>query len=145
MYVCLCTQGDSFGHWSTIAYMPTRWVVLYLREPMFTIAPQDKKDDIHAGIRSTALLFGQRTRPVLSVLSASAMSLITYAGLVNAQGTLFYVGAGLGAAQLARVLWKTDFDNRVSCWEGFVGCGWSGFWVWAGALTDYVTMISGTL
>ncbi|KIM68675.1 hypothetical protein SCLCIDRAFT_1180573 [Scleroderma citrinum Foug A] len=108
-------------------------------------AHQDKTDDINVGIRSTALLFGEQTRPILGALSASAMSLITYAGFVNAQGAPFYLGVGLGAAQLARVLWRTDFDNRASCWQGFVGCGWSGFWVWTGALADYVTVISGTL
>jgi len=116
-----------------------------LRKYPLTVVPQDKNDDINVGIRSTALLFGEQTRPILSALSASAVSLITYAGFVNAQGAPFYLGVGLGAAQLARILWRTDFDNRASCWQGFVGCGWTGFWVWTGALADYVTVISGTL
>ncbi|KAG6336341.1 hypothetical protein ID866_2736 [Astraeus odoratus] len=110
-----------------------------------TVNWDDKTDDVNAGIRSTALLFGEQTRPVLGVLSTSAMSLITYAGLMNAQGAPFYVGVGLGAAQLARILWRTDFDNRASCWKGFVGCGWSGFWIWMGALADYGTKIAGML
>ncbi|KAI9000872.1 4-hydroxybenzoate polyprenyl transferase [Trametes punicea] len=105
-------------------------------------AHQDKKDDVNMGIRSTALLFGERTRPILSALSASSVSLITYAGYINGQGMLFYGGVGLAAAQLARVLWQTDFDSRTSCWNGFVGCGWSGFWVWMGALGDYLMLVS---
>ena len=94
------------------------------------------------GIRSTALLFSEKTRPILSALSASSMSLITYAGYLNGQGALFYGGVALAAAQLARVVWKTDFDDRSSCWKGFVGCGWSGFWVWAGTLADYAMLLS---
>ena len=94
------------------------------------------------GIKSTALLFGERTRPILSALSASSISLITYAGYLNGHGALFYGGVGLAAAQLARVLWQTDFESRPSCWKGFVGCGWAGFWVWMGALGDYVMLIS---
>lgn len=93
------------------------------------------------GIRSTALLFGERTRPVLSALSASSVSLITYAGYLNGQGPLFYGGVALAAAQLARVVWKTDFDSRPSCWQGFVGCGWSGFWIWMGSLADYIFLM----
>ncbi|KAL1944304.1 hypothetical protein VTO73DRAFT_3489 [Trametes versicolor] len=105
-------------------------------------AHQDKTDDVNIGIRSTALLFGERTRPILSALSASSISLITYAGYLNGHGALFYGGVGLAAAQLARVLWKTDFDSRPSCWKGFVGCGWSGFWVWMGTLGDYAVLMS---
>ncbi|KAH7924052.1 4-hydroxybenzoate polyprenyl transferase [Leucogyrophana mollusca] len=106
-------------------------------------AHQDKTDDVNVGIHSTALLFGAQTRPILSTLSASTVSLITYAGVLNAQGAPFYLGVGLGAAQLTRVIWRTDFDSRPSCWEGFVGCGWAGFWVWMGALGDYGLMLSG--
>lgn len=65
------------------------------------------------------------------------MSLITLAGYLNDQTASFYLGVSLAAAQLARVLVRTNFDERESCWRGFVGCGWSGFWVWAGALGDY--------
>lgn len=106
-------------------------------------AHQDKIDDINVGIHSTALLFGEQTRPILGALSASTVSLIGLAGILNAHGVPFYLGLGLGAAQLARVLWETDFESRPSCWQGFVGCGWSGFWIWMGALADYAVLISG--
>ncbi|THH05014.1 hypothetical protein EW145_g5109 [Phellinidium pouzarii] len=106
-------------------------------------AHQDKTDDVTVGIRSTALLFGDHSRTILSALSASSLSLITYAGYLNAQGPLFYAGAGLAGAQLARVLLRTDFDSRPSCWKGFVGCGWAGFWVWMGSLADFLTLGTG--
>ncbi|KAJ4472341.1 4-hydroxybenzoate polyprenyl transferase [Lentinula aciculospora] len=100
-------------------------------------AHQDKKDDAMAGIRSTALLFGAQTRLILSGLSASSMALITLAGHVNGQTAPFFVGVTLASAQLARVLIQTNFEIRESCWKGFMGCGWSGFWIWMGALADY--------
>ncbi|KAH8113334.1 4-hydroxybenzoate polyprenyl transferase [Phellopilus nigrolimitatus] len=106
-------------------------------------AHQDKTDDRAVGIRSTALLFGEHSRTVLSALSASSLALVTYAGHLNAQGPLFYAGAGLAGAQLVRVLLRTDFDSRPSCWRGFVGCGWAGFWVWMGALTDFFALGTG--
>lgn len=106
-------------------------------------AHQDKTDDVNAGIYSTALLFGEQTRPILGALSASSISFIGLAGVLNAHGVPFYLGLGLGAAQLARVLWRTDLESRPSCWQGFVGCGWSGFWIWTGALADYALLIPG--
>ena len=51
------------------------------------------------------------------------------------------VGVGVGAAQLASVLYRTDFNSRKSCWDGFVGCGWTGFWIWMGALSDYIYVV----
>lgn len=106
-----------------------------------SVLSQDKKDDVQVGIRSTALLFGERTRPILSGLSLASLSLITYAGHLNAQGEVFYVGVGLAALQLARIIRRTDFDSRESCWDGFVGCGWAGFWIWMGALGDYANLM----
>ncbi|TDL29242.1 4-hydroxybenzoate polyprenyl transferase [Rickenella mellea] len=105
-------------------------------------AHQDKVDDVNVGIRSTALLFGTHTRSILTGLSVSSLSLISYAGLLNGQGIPFYAGVGIAALQLGRVLWQTDFDDRPSCWNGFVGCGWSGFWIWMGALGDYMLILS---
>ncbi|KAJ7179264.1 4-hydroxybenzoate polyprenyl transferase [Mycena filopes] len=104
-------------------------------------AHQDKKDDVGVGIRSTALLFGERTRPILSALSTTSLSLVSYAGYLNAQGTPFYLGISLAATQLARIIYRTDFHQRQSCWQGFVDCGWSGFWIWMGALADYALLI----
>ncbi|KAF9534152.1 4-hydroxybenzoate polyprenyl transferase [Crepidotus variabilis] len=105
-------------------------------------AHQDKIDDVKVGIRSTALLFGDQTRPILAGLSASSLSLVTYAGYLNAHGEPFYMGVGLATAQLIRVLYQTDFEHRASCWKGFVGCGWAGFWIWMGALADYTILLS---
>ena len=99
-------------------------------------------DDIHAGIRSTALLFGEHSRTVLGGFSLASVSLISYAGYLNAHGVPFYLGVGLASIQLFRVIHVTDFDSRSSCWKGFVGCGWAGFWIWMGALTDYIILVS---
>lgn len=104
-------------------------------------AHQDKTDDVHVGIRSTALLFGEKSRTVLNGLSLGTISLVSLAGYLNTQGVPFYIGAALASAQLLRVVNRTDFDSRASCWKGFVDCGWVGFWIWMGSLTDYILLL----
>jgi len=135
--------------WSAVAGS-VNWAVavpLYLGGISWTLvydsiyAHQDKVDDVTVGIRSTALLFGNNTRPILTGLSASTIGMLAAAGVLNAQGPLFFAGLAAAGAQLARVVWKTDFDDRSSCWKGFVGCGWSGFWVWIGTVGDYLMML----
>jgi 4-hydroxybenzoate polyprenyltransferase len=100
-------------------------------------AHQDKTDDVRVGIHSTALLFGGHTRSILAAFSASSVGCIAFAGYLNAHGAPFFLGTALAAAQLARVVHRTDFDDRGSCGRGFVACGWAGFWIWMGALGDY--------
>ena len=136
--VCWTLVYDSiYAHQVRLSF----YISLYIAHT--NIRPQDKIDDVQAGIRSTALLFGMRTRPILSLLSLSSLGLISLAGHLNAQSSLFFCGVALAGVQLARVLHRTDFDARASCWRGFVGCGWAGFWVWLGALVDYIISTSG--
>ncbi|KAG8766168.1 Para-hydroxybenzoate--polyprenyltransferase, mitochondrial precursor (PHB:polyprenyltransferase) [Ceratobasidium sp. 428] len=104
-------------------------------------AHQDKKDDPLTGIRSTALLFGDNTRPILSAFAVSTVSLIGMAGLECGMGIGYFSGLGLGAIQLARILHRTDFDDRADCWKNFVKCGWFGFWMWSGSTLDYLVML----
>jgi len=137
--------------WSAIAGH-TAWNIclpLYAGSFLWTLvydtiyAHQDKLDDVLVGIRSTALLFGDRTRFILSSLSASSLTLIAFSGYLNSQGLPFYVGVGVATWKLARILRRTDFDGRASCWKAFVGCGWAGFWIWMGALMDYGLLAAG--
>ncbi|EJD54066.1 4-hydroxybenzoate polyprenyl transferase [Auricularia subglabra TFB-10046 SS5] len=113
------------------------WTLLY--DTIY--AHQDKVDDVSVGIRSTALLFGRQSRPVLAGFSGASLALITLAGVLNGQGVPFFIGMGAGAVQSARALYNTDFEDRASCWKGFVGCGWAGFWIWMGASADYAFML----
>ncbi|KAH9049010.1 UbiA prenyltransferase family-domain-containing protein [Lactarius hengduanensis] len=132
--------------WSAVAGA-VHWPVavpLYAGGVLWTLvydsiyAHQDKADDVHVGIRSTALLFGEHTRSILAAFSASSVGCIALAGYLNAQGAPFFLGIGLAAAQLALVIRRTNFNDRTSCGRGFVACGWVGFWVWMGALGDYI-------
>ena len=132
--------------WSAVAGA-VHWPVavpLYAGGVLWTLvydsiyAHQDKTDDVRVGIRSTALLFGEHTRSILAAFSASSVGCIALAGYLNAQGAPFFLGTGLAAAQLALIIRRTNFNDRTSCGRSFVACGWVGFWVWMGALGDYI-------
>src|SRR5213078_3540620 len=49
-------------------------------------AHQDREDDALVGLKSTALLFGARTKPILALFSAAAVVLIGVAGLTAHAG-----------------------------------------------------------
>lgn len=41
---------------------------------------QDKRDDVSAGVKSTALLFAERTKPILATFAASQIALLGVTG-----------------------------------------------------------------
>ncbi|MBO0753125.1 MAG: 4-hydroxybenzoate octaprenyltransferase, partial [Bradyrhizobiaceae bacterium] len=63
-------------------------------------AHQDREDDALIGIKSTALLFGDRTRPMLVIFYGLAIALIAVAGALCGAGPLFWLGLAAFAAQL---------------------------------------------
>jgi 4-hydroxybenzoate polyprenyltransferase len=63
---------------------------------------------------------------------------VTYAGILNEHGPLFFFGVGLGALHLARLLSTIDIKDMESLEASLLNNAWFGFWIWAGAMADYV-------
>ncbi|KAM0755944.1 4-hydroxybenzoate polyprenyl transferase [Meredithblackwellia eburnea MCA 4105] len=111
------------------------WTIVY--DTIY--AHQDKVDDVSAGVKSTALLFGQNTKPILSGFSASFISLLAYAGYLNSQGIPFYaLSVGGAAAHLVNQIRHVDLDSRESCWKAFASNRDLGALVFSGIALDYV-------
>jgi len=64
-------------------------------------AHQDREDDALIGIKSTALLFGENTRPMLAVFYTLAVMLMAFAGWGAGAGIVFSIGLVAFAAQLS--------------------------------------------
>ncbi len=60
-------------------------------------ACKDRKDDLKAGIKSTAVLFASRTRLVIALFGIILVSALYAAGVLNNQGYAYFVVASLSA------------------------------------------------
>jgi 4-hydroxybenzoate polyprenyltransferase len=78
-------------------------------------AHQDREDDALIGIKSTALLFGERTKPMLAIFFALAVVLIGAAGWSAGGGIVFALGLVLFAAHLAWQIARLDIDDPALC------------------------------
>ena len=78
-------------------------------------AHQDREDDMTIGIKSTALLFGERTRPILAGFYAGAVVLIAMAGLMAGGGAIFLIGMLAFAAHLSWQVVRLDIDDPAHC------------------------------
>ncbi|KAF9800157.1 hypothetical protein IEO21_10422 [Rhodonia placenta] len=102
-------------------------------------ACQDRRDDIKAGVKSTAVLFGDYVRPILSCFAMLFVASLAFAGLHNSQGPLYFIIAVFGAAvHLAWQLITIDFDVGSQCWKMFNANGDLGYIIWGGMLADYL-------
>jgi 4-hydroxybenzoate polyprenyltransferase len=78
-------------------------------------AHQDREDDLLIGIKSTALLFGQRTAPMLAVFYAIAVVLIGIAGFMAGGGWIFAVGLLGFAIHLGWQVMRLDINDSAHC------------------------------
>ncbi len=78
-------------------------------------AHQDREDDLMIGIKSTALLFGENTRPMLAAFYCGAVVLIGLAGLMAGGGWIFLLGLAAFAAHLGWQVGRLDIDDSGHC------------------------------
>jgi 4-hydroxybenzoate polyprenyltransferase len=78
-------------------------------------AHQDREDDALIGIKSTALLFRERTKPMLTVFYALAVILIALAGWSAGAGVIFALGLVVFAAHLAWQIARLRIDDPGIC------------------------------
>jgi 4-hydroxybenzoate polyprenyltransferase len=82
-------------------------------------AHQDREDDALIGIKSTALLFGQNTAPMLAGFYAVAVVLIGIAGLMAGGGFIFVLGLIAFAAHLVWPGMLLDVNDPAHCLRQF--------------------------
>jgi 4-hydroxybenzoate polyprenyltransferase len=78
-------------------------------------AHQDRDDDALIGIKSTALLFRERTKPMLVICYVLAVVLIAIAGWSAGAGVVFALGLAAFAAHLAWQIMRLDIDDPENC------------------------------
>jgi len=113
--------GALMGGPATFARLDWQPIVLYAGSICWVIAydtiyaHQDREDDMLVGIKSTALLFRERTKPMLAAFYVAAVLLIGLAGLMSGGGVIFLFGLALFAAHLAWQVWIIDIDDPAQC------------------------------
>ncbi|OCH86141.1 UbiA prenyltransferase [Obba rivulosa] len=110
------------------------WTIVY--DTIY--ACQDRKDDVEAGVKSTALLFGDWVRPILMAFATVFIVCLVFAGIRNNQGAGYFV-ISCGGATLhfvwQFVSWNPDIPADGA--HKFNSNGATGYIIWAGMLCDY--------
>jgi 4-hydroxybenzoate polyprenyltransferase len=113
--------GALMGWPATFASLDWPALVLYAGSIAWVIgydtiyAHQDREDDALIGVKSTALLFGERTRPMLASFYVLAVVLIGLAGAMADGRWIFAIGLLAFAAHLAWQVIRLDIHDPAHC------------------------------
>ena len=110
------------------------WVIGYVT----IYAHQDTEDDALIGVKSTARLFGEKTKPALAVFYALAVVLIGVALWLAAVRWSAWIGLAAFAAHLAWQIRRLEIGNSALCLKLFWSNREAGLLLFAGLLVDAV-------
>jgi 4-hydroxybenzoate polyprenyltransferase len=105
-------------------------------------AHQDREDDALLGLKSTALLLGERTRLALALFYSAAVVLIGLAGWSARAGIVFALGLALFAAHLAWQAARLNIDDPDLCLALFKSNRDAGLLLFAGFVLEAALHVS---
>jgi 4-hydroxybenzoate polyprenyltransferase len=136
--------GALMGFAVTLGRIDATALLLYLGSIAWVIgydtiyAHQDAEDDALIGIKSTALLFGARTRSALIVFYGLAVVLIGVALMLAGARWLAWIGLAAFAAHLAWQIRRLQISDPALCLRVFKSNRDAGLLLFIGLLADAV-------
>jgi len=111
------------------------WTVAY--DTMYAMV--DRDDDLKIGVKSTAILFGDADKLIVSILKILTLALLIGLGLQLQLSIWYYLGL-LGAAVLfIRQQYMVRNRERDLCFSAFLNNHYVGLLVFAGILAHYLS------
>lgn len=108
------------------------WAIAYDTE----YAMVDRNDDIRLGLKSSAILFGDRDVAAVMTCHALFLGLMAGVGVWLGLGVLFYLGLALAAGFVLAQYQMIRKRQREHCFRAFLNNNWVGAVVFAGIAAD---------
>lgn len=112
------------------------WATLY--DTFYAMA--DREEDIRAGVKSTAILFGEDDRIIIAVLQISFIAIMILIGSNLSMGISYYLGVVLAAALFVYQQKITENRLPAQCMHAFLNNNWVGAALFAGIVIHYVVI-----
>ena len=106
------------------------WIVMY--DTLYAMT--DRDDDLKAGIRSTAILFGRHDRLVIGLLQLATLAGLAGTGQAFSLDTPYYLSLLPVAGLFLYQQWLIRHRQPDRCFQAFLNNQWVGFAVFAGIM-----------
>lgn len=143
--------GALMGWAAVFGSLDWRALVLYAGTISWVIgydtiyAHQDRRDDAIIGVKSSARLFGERTKHALTLLYSATVGLIGIAVVYAGGGFISLIGLAAFAAHLAWQVATLDANNPAYCLKLFRANRDAGLLLFAGLVLDIIMGAPGAL
>ncbi|MDP7536450.1 MAG: 4-hydroxybenzoate octaprenyltransferase [Methylococcales bacterium] len=109
------------------------WALVY--DTMYALVDYD--DDLKIGVKSTAILFGDRFREIIAVIQGLSLGLLVLVGYLEDLSGIYYIGLaialGLSIYQQKLIFYR----NKANCFHAFLNNNWYGLVVFSGLIAHY--------
>ncbi len=110
------------------------WALVY--DTMYAMV--DKDDDLKIGVKSTAILFGDREREIMAGLQVLILALLVAIGVMEDLHWPYYIflvdAAGLFVYQQKLIFHR----EKADCFKAFLNSNWFGMAVFAGLVLNFL-------
>ncbi|KAK6453645.1 para-hydroxybenzoate--polyprenyltransferase mitochondrial precursor [Scheffersomyces xylosifermentans] len=135
--------GAALNWWVAGPLFISNWIWCVVYDTIY--AHQDKVFDVKAGIKSTALAWGDKSKPIMKGLALTQAGFYAAAGIFNAMGPGFYITGAWAFTRYYNQIRKVNLDDPKSCWGAFTSNITTGFIFWLGMVIDYLLLLGGFL
>ncbi len=112
------------------------WAVAY--DTMYSMV--DREDDLRAGMKSTAILFGDFDRLMVGLFQLLFLLALILVGLDLGMSPFYYLGLGAGALLLLYQQFLIADRAPAHCFIAFLNNHWVGALVFAGIMLHYYSL-----
>ncbi len=109
------------------------WTTMY--DTFYAMA--DRQDDLQAGVKSTAILFGKYDLLIQGLLQLMYLIIMVWVGLQLQFSLVFYLGLVAAALLFVYQLWLCKARERQACLQAFLNNNWVGAIVFLGVVMHY--------
>ena len=98
----------------------------------------DRADDLKVGVKSTAILFGERDRQIMGALQVALLLLLALIGLLSGRGVVYYLGLFIAAWLALYQQYLIRNRQPQACFQAFLNNNAFGMAVFCGLLVDFL-------
>jgi len=131
-YTAVHNQLPDFSNW-LIFFTAVIWTTAY--DTLYGMA--DRDDDIKLGLKSTAILFGDKDKIIVGILQCLVTLMLIAIGLLESLGGFYYLGLALATSFFVYQQYLIRHRAPVPCFQAFLNNNWFGLVVFLGLMLDY--------
>jgi len=127
-------QSNEIPAVAWLMYLATAlWALVY--DTMYAMV--DKEDDLKIGVKSTAILFGDKEREIMAILQIIIMLLLVQIGRMQDLSWIYYVAllcaSGFFVYQQKLIFYRENAD----CFKAFLNSNLFGFTIFVGLVLEF--------